>query len=790
MQAYEHRIRTLEALLQKNYHNQMSSSRSQLFPTPGNEPFPSTSPSENQTTAVGSLNASSPLQILPRPPTPAQQYQQQQQQQAEQNASYQNTIRNLQERLAASDASAQKSNQMVEDLNRQLQDMESLLQDTQTSYQDELQHTQQRLGEAERQTVGWKNRAGELEREVEDLRSLVDIKEREKGVWVVEVERAAGLLRELFGLLDACGEALIVRPKNGLPLSSTPTNATAPISHPTINTAVPVANGYVVQSPTSPPVPGSNPIMYASPRGSTPSGNNAPVGIPRSSSSASTSSSTPPSSYFSHAGAPSNNLAMNGSNLLASLRSDTKEIRRRLRELEDDIRCQTLQLVGLREEIGLNPDGEVPTTVEGSSVEEEIEGEESDEPLEGSGILSGSGTQTTGGARSGTSSAFLGSSRGPGVSGSTSPHQENIDDWKQRVQDLTSVIQDLTKGVEDSREELSKAQDRINELERESEGLKAKVSELEAELERQEQEFNDREVDFKRQSLQSIEKLESDLKEKSNEEREELLRKLEEVESLVEQEKTKARKSQADLIQSQQAQEQERARYEEIQNELLRQRGLEEMRTQLVKWMERVEDWQIVCRLAMEQFKIRHEALVRISEAWTNVLESTSTPAVNLVQEIRSYSDLGSFARFTPLSPLSDGLSSASSSALMSPGMSSMFDSLSGAFGINDDDVDPEDDEVTVEYDDETSDGTDVSQETEKAGGERIAKGGVTRRGKPAKSEVLREAYMNVLGAGQGMDVLEWAQIAVERLEAYAKWVKSLQGMAPESRCRYQKETC
>ncbi|KAI8853000.1 hypothetical protein BC829DRAFT_430285 [Chytridium lagenaria] len=159
-----------------------------------------------------------------------------------------------------------------------------------------------------------------LEREVADLKSSLSTITKEKGVLLSELDRIAGFVREVYTLLDSCSKAISNQDSG----NNDPTGITSPIS---------------TSLPTN--FPSSGPVSVPNYRHSFSNANTPPTPLPEAPS--------PPLQSPSPR-TPSGSLAL-GIPILGSLRSDEKEIRRRLRELEDDIRCQTLEMIDLQREV-------------------------------------------------------------------------------------------------------------------------------------------------------------------------------------------------------------------------------------------------------------------------------------------------------------------------------------------------------------------------------------------------------------------------------------------------------
>ncbi|KAJ3073700.1 oligomeric, coiled-coil, peripheral membrane protein [Podochytrium sp. JEL0797] len=161
---------------------------------------------------------------------------------------------------------------------------------------------------------------------------------------VTELERCARFVREVSELLDDCSQAFKVRNGGSSSLGDAGggggegggTRGWNPTvvqqNAPRISTATSTTPSSLskYQSPTSPSV-GLLAIVNAAQSFSTSA---SLAGVANQG----TDSHTPPA-------------ALNFTATLSTLRTDERDIRRRLRELQDDIRCQTLELVGMEDEL-------------------------------------------------------------------------------------------------------------------------------------------------------------------------------------------------------------------------------------------------------------------------------------------------------------------------------------------------------------------------------------------------------------------------------------------------------
>ncbi|KAJ3404084.1 oligomeric, coiled-coil, peripheral membrane protein, partial [Chytriomyces hyalinus] len=221
------------------------------------------------------------------------------------------------------------------------------LQDTQTKLK-EVVSERNRIKETVESERSLKSRCNELEREVSELKSQLQEKDREGRVVVGEVERCAGFVREVYELLDDCAGAFQIRSQvegggqvadhgnSGIGYAGTSVDTTTPGNLDRRYSSAASSLGKY-HSPTSPSV-GLMALVNAA---TSFSGGVAILQARNHSSN-------------SHSGGIG--LGVNPVPvlvILSNLRTDEREIRRRLRELQDDIRCQALELAGLQDELAM-----------------------------------------------------------------------------------------------------------------------------------------------------------------------------------------------------------------------------------------------------------------------------------------------------------------------------------------------------------------------------------------------------------------------------------------------------
>ncbi|KAJ3108903.1 hypothetical protein HDU96_007378 [Phlyctochytrium bullatum] len=177
-----------------------------------------------------------------------------------------------------------------------------------------------------------KGKAAILEKENAELRNASTLALRERSMLLSELDRISNFMKEVYSLLDSCSKAIVSQ-----------------------DTSMPNSD---------PPVP----LNSLSPALSTPT-QALPLFRPQAISLSQVKSATPDATSPPLA-SPSPRTSVGGSlplvPTLGNLRNDEKEIRRRLRELEDDIRCQTLELDDLKREVMIY---RMPPTMETSGGE-------------------------------------------------------------------------------------------------------------------------------------------------------------------------------------------------------------------------------------------------------------------------------------------------------------------------------------------------------------------------------------------------------------------------------------
>ncbi|KAJ1549021.1 oligomeric, coiled-coil, peripheral membrane protein [Cladochytrium tenue] len=257
--------------------------------------------------------------------------------------------------------------------------------------------------------------------------------------------------------------------------------------------------------------------------------------------------------------------------LLASLRSDEKEIRKRLRELEDDVRCQTLQLVGLRDEVGLGVEGddmfhEVVDDEEGTDESEQdaLLADETDTSLVRSSVLALPDVRLRGHEKAGVSP------------------EEAVS-----LLSLKSEVDNLSRQLREAEEEAEKH--RVAHAE-EVQVLNTQLQEVTGGL--------TSEVASLRRTLEAAEATMAEHRDTAEQLKGKLRLTLEERDSL---ERThEAALSAADLRTSAAA-------------------------AQASSLADRLDDWQLVCRLALEQVAQRHDALMRVAAAVSDAMADVAT---------------------------------------------------------------------------------------------------------------------------------------------------------------------
>ncbi|KAI8611805.1 hypothetical protein BC830DRAFT_1139585 [Chytriomyces sp. MP71] len=381
IKAYENRIRTLEDLLQRSYH--MGSSRMMDASTAG--------------PGLGGANVS------PEQHTVLQ----------TENSTLRTRLNLLESQFASTSTSLREREIKLKEALHEFERVKPVL-------------------ENERSLRG---KAVELEKEVSELRTLLQEKDREGRVVVGEVERCAGFVREVYELLDDCVGAFRVRGDQEHEviggLLATPSSH-EPLQLPLQSTqdrryssAASSLGKY--QSPTSPSV-GLMALVNAATSFGGGGGVGSHVGRSQSQSG-------------SHPQAPVLTI-------LSTLRTDEREIRRRLRELQDDIRCQALELIGLQDELVMANTAAAAAGASNYGASVNVDGGSllSPETSNGEPMLFGS----PGGGASIEEASHSGiSAQGTtAVRSITSPFIEELHLTKKEVHRLNAIIDDLNTSLE------------------------------------------------------------------------------------------------------------------------------------------------------------------------------------------------------------------------------------------------------------------------------------------------------------------------------------------------------
>ncbi|KAJ3206312.1 oligomeric, coiled-coil, peripheral membrane protein [Entophlyctis luteolus] len=275
--------------------------------------------------------------------------------------SYENRIRELEDLLQTSyyDSRLAKSTsvngtssdptvQILQTENNTLKTRLAFLESQFTTTSDDLLAKETKLKELRGLFESDRKRIAEQDKEINELRSLVNEKDREGRMVVSEVERCAGFIREVSELVDECAEAFKVGGQETLdpmPLErhppEQPSSADSNEGNMSTLRAVKIrsSTSSKYQSPTSP----STGLMA----------------LVNATQSFGTSNS--PNTIRTASGFVNPMQHATPFTLLSNLRSDEQKIRKKLRELQDDIRCQTLELVGLQNDLAnLGPRTESP----------------------------------------------------------------------------------------------------------------------------------------------------------------------------------------------------------------------------------------------------------------------------------------------------------------------------------------------------------------------------------------------------------------------------------------------
>ncbi|KAJ3297178.1 oligomeric, coiled-coil, peripheral membrane protein [Rhizoclosmatium sp. JEL0117] len=306
--------------------------------------------------------------------------------------------------------------------------------------------------ESERNVL--KSRCSVLEKELNDLRHQLQEKDKEGRVVVGEVERCAGFVREVYELLDDCAGAFKIRGDESPSPQQEARLANQPLAVQTRGSSTASSLGKY-QSPTSPSAGLMAIVNAATSFGSNPAGSSNPSSlsnIPRN-------NSNPVSSPLLQQ--PPVVLA-----ILSNLRTDEREIRRRLRELQDDIRCQTLELVGVQDElaaIGAAASRNYDGTAESSAYE-------SSNARYAEEVGIGEMSPRTEQSRSGISNT--------GGRGVHSLAMEELHASKREIQRLNAVVEELSLEVETARREAIEARERYEEMKEDVVGRESHISQL------------------------------------------------------------------------------------------------------------------------------------------------------------------------------------------------------------------------------------------------------------------------------------------------------------------------
>ncbi|KAJ3142492.1 oligomeric, coiled-coil, peripheral membrane protein [Physocladia obscura] len=276
--------------------------------------------------------------------------------------SYENRIRELEDLLQTSfydnrlaKSSSNHSNpstdpnlQLLQTENTTLKTRLTLLESQFSTTNGSLQSREEQLKEVEKTRQNYEhenskliNRVTELEKDIVELRNQLQEKDREGRTVVSEIERCALFVKEVSELVQECTEAFKVQsvhdgvpvetrsssyPDNTFGASVTgfgPNSVVQPVKTQT-SSAASSAGKY--QSPTSPSV--------------------GLLALVNAAHAFNLASSIRTASGFGNLVQPLGLLTT-----LSQLRADEQTIRKRLRELQDDVRCQALELIGLHNEI-------------------------------------------------------------------------------------------------------------------------------------------------------------------------------------------------------------------------------------------------------------------------------------------------------------------------------------------------------------------------------------------------------------------------------------------------------
>ncbi|KAJ3192763.1 hypothetical protein HK101_005999 [Irineochytrium annulatum] len=546
---------------------------------------------------------------------------------------------------------------------------------------------------AEEERDSYRVQFGVAEKDVGDLKKEIAGLIRDRGALVGEFDRVAGFVREVYALLDACSQALTVHEAGAPELTGAipvPERASPIIvrsaSTPSNNAASPLV-------PPLSPLMGHRHSISIQPTGFTES--SPPIVSPR----------TP---GISGLGVPA----------LISLRSDEREIRRRLRELEDDIRCQTLELVGLQRE-------NAALRVQQAQVLEDSVEEDYDEEDESSGVGSGRRAMVS-------------------LDEMTGGITERDDGEAER---LAIMIADLNNEIDGLRATLAAENNRYNvlgellsteqALRRESEDAKRLVS---ADLENAKEE------------LQRVAKESQDSVAVQSKALDEERRRAELLEDELRALKSAVEKADGDL-------QEERLKLEHGEAKI------ETYQAKVRSFVEQLEDWQVVWRLAMEQVAARHEAITRIGTAIARFEGATGKVLASIGGNAPSKAVLD-LAR----SVVADGVMDNDEAAGITAGLeppplelkaSNLFDSQSFAHS--------------------EMDGSSPSSRIFSSGngfpagvGTASAIGSSSEAEVANFAEVLKEAYSKVAGVKEAFDIGTWTGTVVEVVDGFRSRFEAL----------------
>ena len=342
-----------------------------------------------------------------------------------------------------------------------------------------------------------------------------------------------------------------------------------------------------------------------------------------------------------------------------------------MRELEDDIRCQTLQLIGLREEVGLTADGEnLAGTDIGNDSEynanqipdgsfEENDDEEDDHYADnsdtneqkngsdmkldnnhddanenvkdGKGDVIGSMSNSQIKSlrenadremHSSSTSSVKSKSRVSRLGMSASALIEVEERWKKEVERLSGLVRELMTNQENDKEELETLKSQIFDLKnlikiREDELSTSKIdlAELQSKLDDAINSWPKKElamsIDFQK-SLKTSEMAFNDSIKIKKELIESLELKLAETKQKWKSEKQNLADEISNLNIS----------INNLKDELTfaeNKNGM--LSTKVISLNEKIEDWQVICRLSMENLNLRHEALLKLSNVLSSMLK-------------------------------------------------------------------------------------------------------------------------------------------------------------------------